>query len=304
MARDVDGQRFGARRHTRSAIAARTALGVLQLTAIEQHESSHRRLLSDDLAAPLLPTVLRLSIALTAFTPLRRLLNRSAERRGPGWAMILCRKRYIDDQLAAVADQYAQIVNLGAGMDTRGLRWASPKRSVFEVDQPVNVEAKQRAIENAFGTVPPQLHLIPTDFERDALHTGLIRHGYNPAHKTFFIWEGVTQYLTETGFHSTLAFLEDAATGSRIVLTYVHRDFIDGINTFGARQLYEQYRVRQQVWLLGLCPDEIEAILADQGWRVIEHVGANEYQHRYVDPTGRMLVASGIERAVCAEKTA
>jgi methyltransferase (TIGR00027 family) len=284
-------------------MAAKTASGVLQLAAIEQHESSRRRLFSDDLAVRLLPMAVRLPIALTAFTPLRRLLNRSAERRGPGWAMILCRKRYIDDQFAAHADQYGQIVNLGAGLDTRGLRWASESRPVFEVDQPANVETKRHTIEKAFGVVPPQLHLIPMDFESGDLNTELARHGYNPACRTFFIWERVTQYLTECGFHATLAFLRAASPGSRIVFTYVHRDFIDGIDTFGARQLYEQYRARQQVWLFGLRPNEVEAILNDHGWRVVEHVGAGEYQRRYVDPTGRRLVASGLERAVCAEKT-
>jgi methyltransferase (TIGR00027 family) len=152
--------------------------------------------------------------------------------------------------------------------------------------------------------VPPQLHLISMDFESGDLNAELARHGYNPARRAFFIWEGVTQYLTECGFHATLAVLRAASPGSRIVFTYVHRDFIDGIDTFGARQLYEQYRARQQVWLFGLRPDQVEPILNNHGWRVVEHVGASEYQRRYIDPTGRRLVASGLERAVCAEKTA
>lgn len=287
----------------RPAAAAKTASGVLKLAAIEQHESPRRRLLSDDLAVRMLPVSARLTIALTAFTPLRRLLNASAERRGPGWAMILCRKRYIDDQFDTCADQYGQIVNLGAGLDTRGLRWASSSRRVFEVDQPANVEAKRHTIEKVFGAVCPQLLLIPMDLEVDDLNAELTRHGYNPTCRTFFIWEGVTQYLSESGFHATLASLRTACPGSRLVFTYVHRDFIDGADSFGAQHLYEQYLARQQVWLFGLRPDEVDSILNDHGWRVIEHVGASEYQRRYVDPTGRRLTASDLERAVCAEKT-
>jgi O-methyltransferase involved in polyketide biosynthesis len=49
------------------------------------------------------------------------------------------------------------------------------------------------------------------------------------------VWEGVTQYLTENAVRATMAALEPAAPGSALAFTYVHRDFIDGVNLYGAK---------------------------------------------------------------------
>ena len=62
----------------------------------------------------------------------------------PGlWAIIACRKRYIDDKLAEALNDVDAVVMLGAGMDTRGYRLARASDvPVFEVDLPVNIERK------------------------------------------------------------------------------------------------------------------------------------------------------------------
>jgi len=48
-----------------------------------------------------------------------------------------------------------------------------------------------------------------------------------------------------------------APAGSRLVFTYVRRDFIDGVNMYDAAMLYKRFRQRQQVWCFGLDPDEV-----------------------------------------------
>ena len=93
-------------------------------------------------------------------------------------------------------------------MDTRAYRLA--RRSdipVFEVDLPVNIERKKAAVQRAIGAVPASVHLVPLDFERDDLITTLTGHGYRTDARTFFIWEGVTQYLTENAVRATLGAL-------------------------------------------------------------------------------------------------
>ena len=78
------------------------------------------------------------------------------------------------------------------------------------------------------------------DFERDDLIATLTEHGYRADARTFFIWEGVTQYLTEDAVRATLGALQGAPPGSRLVFTYVRRDFIDGANMYGAAMLYKR----------------------------------------------------------------
>lgn len=173
---------------------------------------------------------------------------------------------------------------------------------VFEVDQAVNIAIKQQAIKRALGTVPASLHLVPVDFQRDELAEELRRAGHDTAHRTFFIWEGVTQYIPETAVRATLAYLGTAAAGSRLAFTYVQRDFIDGSNLYGNSMLYKRFRVRSQVWMFGLTPGTVGPLLAEYGWQVLEDVSGPEYQRRYLIPAGRTLSTTELERTVLAEK--
>ena len=56
---------------------------------------------------------------------LRRLTISAGERAVPGsWALIACRKRFIDDKLDEVWETSTPSSILGAGMDTRAYRLA------------------------------------------------------------------------------------------------------------------------------------------------------------------------------------
>jgi methyltransferase (TIGR00027 family) len=75
--------------------------------------------------------------------------------------------------------------------------------------------------------------LVPIDFDHQELGAVLASHAYQTSTKTFFIWEGVTQYLTEEGVQRTFKFLAEAAVGSRLIFTYTPKDFIEGKNLYG-----------------------------------------------------------------------
>ncbi|WP_078326705.1 SAM-dependent methyltransferase [Mycobacteroides salmoniphilum] len=284
--------------------AAQTAYGPMVIVAIEQHEPRGSRIVDDDLAARILPAGLRWFVRATAWTRLRKLSIRLGERSGRGaWSIFACRKRYIDDQLGSWASTVESVVNLGAGMDTRGCRLArSSPVPVFEVDQPVNIAAKQRAIQKAVGVVPPSVHLVPVEFQHDDLADALLRAGHDVTARTFFIWEGVTQYIPEPAVQSTLDYLSRAASGSRLAFTYVQRDFIDGSNLHGNTMLYKRFRMHSQVWMFGLAPGAVTPLLAEYGWRVVEDVSGPEFQERYLAPVGRGLSTTELERTVLAEK--
>lgn len=284
--------------------AAGTAFGPMVLSAVEQHEPPDRRLVDDDLAASFLPAPLRAFVGITSWAPLRRAVIRASDRAGPGlWTSLSCRKRFIDDNLRDVLEDIDAVVVLGAGLDTRACRLARHSEvPVFEVDQPLNVDRKKAVLTAVFGTPPASVNVVPVDFERDDLMGALVSHGYDAGARTFFVWEGVTQYLTEDAVRATFDQLSGVPRGSRIDFTYVRSDFIDGINTYGAESFYRRVRVTSQLWKFGLAPDGVENFLADYGWRVIEQAGPDEFVDRYVRPTGRNLTASEIEWSVYAEK--
>ena len=283
--------------------AAKTGPGAMVLVAIEQYYPEGERIISDDLAQRILPVGFRAEVRLIG--RFRNWIIRQSEDKVPGlWAGIMGRKRYIDDIIAeAVGSGIEAVVNLGAGFDTRAYRLpALADVPVWEVDQQQNIDAKRSRLEKLFDEVPPHVALVPIDFDHEDLPAVLATHGYKPGKSTFFIWEGVIQYLSESGVRSTLASLADAPAGSRLVFTYTPRDFIEGENFYGQEYLYKQMRVKSTIWHTGFDPQEIDDRLEDYGWRVREHLGYDELDKRYVKPTGRELGWMGIERVVDAEK--
>jgi methyltransferase (TIGR00027 family) len=283
---------------------AQTAFGPMVLAAVEQQEPQQRRLVDDELAAAFLPAPLKALVAATRLAPLRQAVIRASERSAPGmWANLACRKRYVDDNLDQALGDLDAVVILGAGFDTRAYRLA--RRSdlpVFEVDQPLNVERKKKVVARVLGTPPASVRLVAVDFERDDLIAALASHGYRPEYRTFFAWEGVTQYLTEAAVRATFTQLATAAAGSRLDFTYVRREFIDGDELYGAPTLYKGMRQRRQVWKFGLSPDDVADFIAQYGWRLIEQAGPDEFMKRYVRPAGRSLGTSQLEWSAYAEK--
>jgi methyltransferase (TIGR00027 family) len=274
------------------------------LAAVENNEPPERRLVHDDLAAQFLPMTARLLITATRSSALRRVFIAAMDRSGPGlWANLTCRKHFVADVLDETRNNIDAVVVLGAGMDTRAYHLArSSPIPVFEVDLPINIARKAAIVRRALGAQPPSVRLVGLDFDHDDLLSTLARHGYRPDYRTFFIWEGVTQYLTENTVRATLAGLRAVAPGSQLVFTYVRSDFIDGTNLYGTPTLYRRVRRRRQLWHFGLLPEHVAEFVAEFGWRLVQQLGPDELMQRYVLPTGRDLGASQIEWSAHAEK--
>ena len=123
--------------------AAQTALGPMVIVAAKQYEPAP--LIHDPWAQRLLPLSGRIAAALTRWSQARRAAIAATEKkfRG-GWASILCRKRYIDDQLVnAVTKGVGAVVILGAGYDTRAYRLTGLAGiPVCEGDLPTNIVRK------------------------------------------------------------------------------------------------------------------------------------------------------------------
>jgi methyltransferase (TIGR00027 family) len=285
--------------------AAQTAYGPMSVVAIEQYYPQGKRLVQDDLALRFLPPGWKGLTKLTRWSPIRALIFNLAERRGRGvWGGVLCRKRYIDDKLlGALSAGIQAVVILGAGLDTRAYRLAALGTiPVFEVDLPEIIAYKRTKLLKLYGSIPAHVALVPLDFDSQNLARGLASHGYRAEYKSFFVWEGVTQYLSENAVRKTLSSLAQTKSGSRLVFTYVRKDFIDGTARYGLDSVYEAYRVKRQLWHFGLEPKQVAAFLEQYAWKELEQAGSQEYTLRYLKPVGRALPVTEIERAVYAQK--
>jgi methyltransferase (TIGR00027 family) len=275
----------------------------MALVAVEQHFPKAQRVLEDGLAARLLPFGAKVLVRLLRPPWIRDWIIGLSEKSNPGiWGGLLCRKRYIDDKLVASRNEIEAMVNLGAGFDTRPYRLPSLSGlPTWEVDQRENVEAKESRLRKALGTIPANVTLVPANFDRDDLGAELAAHGYVAGKKTFFIWEAVTQYLTEQGVRAVFDWLAKAVPGSRLAFTYVRKEFLDGKTLYGWESGYRQF-VANKVWLFGMEPESCPTFLKGYGWRIIEDVGYGELTDRYLGPTGRRLASTPVERMVYAER--
>jgi methyltransferase (TIGR00027 family) len=285
--------------------AAQTAFGPMVIVAVEQHYPPRQRLLDDALASRFLPPGLRFGAWLSRWQVMRDLSIKATEKRAPGiWGGVGCRKHYIDNKVTqALGAGVEAVVNLGAGLDTRAYRLVAPAGiPAFEVDLPANITDKRARLQALYGRVPEHVTLVPLDFETENLGEALAAHGFQMDRPAMFVWEAVTQYLTEDGIRATLRTLAKAATGSRLVFTYLRKDFLDGTNLYDAERLYQEFRVKYGVWHFGIDPEHVDDLLAEYGWIEQEQLGARELTERYIRPTGRNLPVSEIERCVHAEK--
>jgi methyltransferase (TIGR00027 family) len=272
---------------------------------IEMYCPEDKRLFDDPWAYKFLPFGWRLFLRLAYLPGLRGMLLSVRERRMPGsLGAILCRTRYIDDVLRkTLKEGLDQVVILGAGFDSRAYRIAGMDQvQVFEVDLPGTEDAKRARVQKVLGALPDNVALVGMDFDQQNLATMLRAAGFQTGMRTLFIWEGVTQYLTVEAVDHTLRFVADASgMGSAIVFTYVRKGVVDGTDrpAWMGSLLSFASRVGSPM-TFGLDQAGLEQYLFRRGLRLIEDVGAAEYQERYLQPLGRELNVFDGERAAYA----
>lgn len=286
-----------------SKAAAKTGLQPTALAAMEQYFPESERILRDDWAIRMISGPMAGFVRCMKWPAFRSWMVRQSEKAIPGsWAGILCRKRYIDDQLLS-AGQYEAVVNLGAGFDTRAFRLDAIRNiPVWELDQQDIIAAKQKQLDQLFIEIPRNLRLIPVDFDRETIVDALLRSGYSFDTQTFFILEAVTQYLTADGLTGLFSALSKATAGSLLAFTYITGDFMAGRELYGAKRAYDQFVVRDKLWLSGKNAEEWEAFLKQYGYAVVEHADIGEMTRAYIAPTGRNLTISPLERIILARK--
>ncbi len=274
-----------------------TALGAAMCRLIEQYQPERIRLFDDPLVKDLIGAPIR---ALMQLKSMRRLTIQQMDAITPGiYGVQIARTRFIDDAVRdALSQGIAQVVILGAGLDTRPYRLVGMEHArVFEVDLPSVQEEKKKKLHKHFGRLPQQVTFLPIDFDTQSLQALFSGTSFDFANPAIFVWEGVTQYLSEDAIRQTLTFVGQAAPKSFLVFTYVLRSVIERRSAIpGAEKMIERVAKGGAPWLFGLEPESVASYLAPFHLRLISDVGQAEHQARYFKPLERELAVSAIER--------
>jgi methyltransferase (TIGR00027 family) len=144
---------------------------------------------------------------------------------------IAVRTVFIDDRLRRLTSNgdVDQVVMLGAGFDTRAARLARDGVRFFEVDRAATQMEKLARVRD-FPEYPVQnATYVTCDFEKEDFLDRLEGHGFDKKRPAFFVWEGVTPYLTEAAVRATLRRLASGTNeGSVVVFDHVRKNIVHG----------------------------------------------------------------------------
>jgi methyltransferase (TIGR00027 family) len=228
--------------------------------------------------------------------------------------MMTVRTRFIDEALErATAGGATQVVILGAGFDSHAYRCREllAPAHVFEIDRPAMQTLKKQRVDDVLGGAPANLTYVAIDVQREALADVLIRHGYDPAQRTFFVMEGVTMYLPEEAVRGTLRFVGTHPPGSGIVFDFVHQNLVDMLARLDMAALPESARpfvqrflnlIKDEPWVFGLPAGDERGFLREFGLELGEvlPIGGQESLERYLTRADGTVVGAEAMAAATA----
>jgi methyltransferase (TIGR00027 family) len=286
--------------------ASRTADMTCGCRAISYMESNalHK---SDDWVAPkLLPRTLQILIRIPIA---RRFLSRLLGPQGI-YEWVIARTKYIDEVfIHASAEGFSQVLLLGAGFDSRGVRFQSELKEakVFELDAPTTQRAKIEQYQKRGIAVPANLVFVPINFERELIEDKLHEAGFCKGARTLAVLEGVTQYLRPEAIYSTLRTISnEVGKGSWLVFDYAHASVLKGeSNAYGQDRMIKGVNKFGESWQFGLEEAEVEPLLTKYGFRLMERKSPHDLQETYFkDERGKILArVNGTQSIIMAQKT-
>lgn len=200
---------------------------------------------------------------------------------------VLARTRLLDDVFVdALEDHFSQIVLLGAGMDTRALRYKSKNEGtkIFELDVKTTQQPKMAILNRKGIALPEKLIFLPIDFNRQSLAEVLLAAGYERNQRSLFLWEGVTMYITSDAVDRTLAFIRDSgAEKSMVVFDYIYASVLRRENRYyGEQEIFERVSKAGEGWSFGIEKREIEGFLSKRGFRLDAHYTPSDLEKAYL----------------------
>ena len=230
---------------------------------------------------------------------------------------LISRTRYIDDLIEKTTfANIEQYVILGAGYDSRAHRLKLPsKLKIFEVDQSEVQELKRLRLPD---NVPNResITYVDIDFNHQSLKEQLINVGFDQNKSTIFTLEGVSQYISREALDATLKEVADLNpnSNSKIFISYVNKLLKeDSKACFGKGYSKPEKAVSfitnsaakmGEPWISFYSAEEIESILSQNNFTLIENKTLADLNSKYFTPVGRTIPENHIfklEHFVIAE---
>jgi methyltransferase (TIGR00027 family) len=212
------------------------------------------------------------------FRPIETLIERITI---PGILLHYALRKKCINELArsALASGVAQVVILGAGFDplSAELQQDFPTVGFWEIDHPATQRHKMRACSEIRIE---RVHFVAVDLSTAGLDTNaLIRTGFDPAKRTFWIAEGLLMYFPADIVSSLIRTLSNlSAPGSQLAFTFMEKQR-DGHTRFDSQTKLVDWwlRRRGEPFLWGTTRSELAKLIVP--WRVIRFFDHNDLRN-------------------------
>ncbi|PSL43142.1 methyltransferase (TIGR00027 family) [Chitinophaga niastensis] len=268
----------------KATATSRTAQYMALFRALETTRSHKKRLFTDKYATSFLDNGLKAAVWLCMIPGWRSIAESIIRKKIPGaLSSGIARTKYIDELLQqSVSNGAQQVLILGAGFDTRGLRLPFLKTvPVIEIDHPNTSRFKLAKL----GSLKTQagIHYYQIDFNEQSLDQLGALHHFDYSLQTAIIWEGVTNYLHKEAIDNTFTFLQQFAPGSAVIFTYVHEEVLENPAVFyGGEKLLQDVSELEEKWTFGFNPAALKDYLQRYNFTLLEDLGAMEYRNKYM----------------------
>jgi len=188
----------------------------------------------------------------------------------PGVKGVKLRTRYFDDHLdAQLGNDCRQVVILGAGLDTRGVRKQVPGVTYFEIDDADTISFKQARLAEAGIEAP--IVFIAGNYVTDGLLQLLDANGFDFDLPTYVIWEGNTMYLNRPAVLKVLTDLRSSVGEFAISFDYLTETVIDyATGDEQTTAFVRRFAEMGAPWSFGI--DDLGALAGDAGLIVVDKI--------------------------------
>lgn len=267
---------------------------------MEKKEHYHS---SDYISVRLLPKII-------AFLLRSRLLKLNGRYSPKGiYEYVIARTKYIDYIFkAAMENGTEQIVILGAGYDSRGIRLlpADSKIRVYELDTYGVLNGKTKQLMKRGIKKPDNTIYVPIDFLKDDARDKLAEKDYSFRKKTLFILEGLTMYLSPETVNQLFDLVREcSADGSFVLFDYVYGSVLREENRYyGERDIFDTVAKASEKWTFGIEEGVLSQFLKERGFDLVKEKDTPSIEGHYFRNRDGEIIArvNGTHSIVLARK--
>jgi methyltransferase (TIGR00027 family) len=193
------------------------------------------------------------------------------------------------------------------GFDTRAVRFTSLLQKqdawTYEVDLEATQQYKRKVLKKKMNETDLRVRYVAADLSLpdgfSRLFSDLVKAGYKPQEKTFFFWEGVSMYLTESAVINTLTFMSNISHDHALLFfdhftqcivntegkskeTILHLCEDDPKLQANAWRLYLNHKLHGEPLQFGMMKDQVPQFLTNVGFSLKTLYDAKYLQQEFL----------------------